>query len=76
MARMTVTFPGGKRVDAEYGGLTVRTDQPRPSHTYSSRPATCAGPTVTSTVSASASGTPLAAKAGITCAHSAAWAKA
>jgi putative redox protein len=25
---MTVSFPGGKRVDAEYGGLTVRTDQP------------------------------------------------
>ena len=28
MATMTVTFPGGKRVDAEYGGFTVSTDQP------------------------------------------------
>ncbi len=25
---MQVTFPGGKRVDATYGGFTVRTDQP------------------------------------------------
>ena len=28
MSTMTVSFPGGKRVDAEYGGFTVRTDQP------------------------------------------------
>jgi uncharacterized OsmC-like protein len=28
MATMTVTFPGGKRVDAHYAGFTVRTDQP------------------------------------------------
>jgi putative redox protein len=25
---MTVTFPGGKKVDAEIGGFVVRTDQP------------------------------------------------
>jgi putative redox protein len=25
---MTITFPGGARVDAEFGGLTIRTDQP------------------------------------------------
>jgi len=25
---MIITFPGGKRVDAEYGGFTFRTDQP------------------------------------------------
>jgi ribosomal protein S12 methylthiotransferase accessory factor len=25
---LTVTFPGGKKVDAEYGGFVVRTDQP------------------------------------------------
>jgi len=25
---MTVTFPGGKRVDAEYKGFTIKTDQP------------------------------------------------
>jgi putative redox protein len=28
MSTMVVRFPGGKRVDAEYGGITVRTDQP------------------------------------------------
>ena len=28
MSTMTVSFPGGKRVDAEYGGFTIRTDQP------------------------------------------------
>ena len=28
MSTMTVSFPGGKRVDAEYGGYTIRTDQP------------------------------------------------
>lgn len=27
MAGMTVRFPGGKRVDAEYNGFTIRTDQ-------------------------------------------------
>ena len=26
---MNVSFPGGKRVDVEFGGFTVRTDQPR-----------------------------------------------
>ncbi len=28
MSTMTVRFPGGKRVDAEYSGFTIRTDQP------------------------------------------------
>jgi putative redox protein len=28
MSTMIVRFPGGKRVDAEYGGFTVHTDQP------------------------------------------------
>lgn len=28
MSSMIVTFPGGKRVDADYHGFTVRTDQP------------------------------------------------
>ena len=28
MDTMRVSFPGGKRVDAEYGGHTIRTDQP------------------------------------------------
>ena len=28
MTTMTVSFPGGKRVDATYKGLVVRTDQP------------------------------------------------
>lgn len=28
MSTMAVSFPGGKRVDAEVGGFTVRTDQP------------------------------------------------
>lgn len=28
MSSMIVRFPGGKRVDAEYGGFTMRTDQP------------------------------------------------
>ena len=28
ISTMAVSFPGGKRVDAEYGGFTVRTDQP------------------------------------------------
>jgi ribosomal protein S12 methylthiotransferase accessory factor len=50
---MKVTFPGGKRVDAEYGGFTIRTDQSRPGGGEGSAPppfdlflasiATCAG---------------------------------
>jgi putative redox protein len=28
MSSMLVRFPGGKRVDAELGGVTIRTDQP------------------------------------------------
>ena len=28
MTTMTVSFPGGKRVDAAYGGFNVHTDQP------------------------------------------------
>ena len=53
MSTMIVTFPGGKRVDAEYGGFTVRTDQPPQSGGEGSAPqpfdlflasiATCAG---------------------------------
>ena len=53
MSTMTVTFPGGKRVDAEYGGFTVRTDQPPQGGGEGSAPppfdlflasiATCAG---------------------------------
>jgi hypothetical protein len=27
MPTMLVSFPGGKRVDAEYGGFTIRADQ-------------------------------------------------
>jgi len=26
---MTVKFPGGKKVDVDYGGFTIRTDQPK-----------------------------------------------
>jgi ribosomal protein S12 methylthiotransferase accessory factor len=50
---MTVSFPGGKRVDAEYNGFTFRTDQPTHSGGENSAPppfdlflasiATCAG---------------------------------
>jgi ribosomal protein S12 methylthiotransferase accessory factor len=50
---MRVSFPGGKRVDAEYGGFTVRTDQPPEAGGAGSAPqpfdlflasiATCAG---------------------------------
>jgi putative redox protein len=29
MAEMTITFPGGKRVNAEVGGRVIATDQPR-----------------------------------------------
>ncbi|HYN04739.1 MAG TPA: OsmC family protein, partial [Vicinamibacteria bacterium] len=53
MSTMTVTFPGGKRVDAEYGGYTIRTDQPPQGGGEGSAPppfdlflasiATCAG---------------------------------
>lgn len=53
MASMTVTFPGGKRVDAEYGGFTIRTDQspkgggagsaPQPFDLFLASIATCAG---------------------------------
>ena len=53
MATMRVSFPGGKRVDAEYGGFTFRTDQPPESGGAGSAPppfdlflasiATCAG---------------------------------
>ena len=53
MATMKVTFPGGKRVDAEYGGFTVRTDQavkaggegsaPQPFDLFLASIATCAG---------------------------------
>jgi ribosomal protein S12 methylthiotransferase accessory factor len=28
MSTLTVSFPGGKRVNVEYGGFTIRTDQP------------------------------------------------
>src|SRR5512142_1885426 len=53
MATIDVTFPGGKRVDAEYGGFTFQTDQPREAGGEGSAPppfdlflasiATCAG---------------------------------
>jgi ribosomal protein S12 methylthiotransferase accessory factor len=53
MATISVTFPGGKRVDAEYDGFTFRTDQPREAGGEASAPppfdlflasiATCAG---------------------------------
>jgi putative redox protein len=53
MAKMTVTFPGGKRVDAEYRGFTIRTDQsprdggegsaPPPFDLFLASIATCAG---------------------------------
>jgi putative redox protein len=53
MPTMTVTFPGGKRVDAEYGGFTIRTDQspkgggqgsaPQPFDLFLASIATCAG---------------------------------
>jgi putative redox protein len=53
MSTMIVRFPGGKRVDAEYGGFTVRTDQAREAGGDASAPApfdlflasiaTCAG---------------------------------
>jgi putative redox protein len=53
MSTMKVSFPGGKRVDAEYHGFTIRTDQPPKAGGESSAPqpfdlflasiATCAG---------------------------------
>ncbi len=53
MSSMTVRFPGGKRVDAEYGGFTIRTDQPvaaggeaaapQPFDLFLASIATCAG---------------------------------
>ena len=53
MSTMTVSFPGGKRVDAEYDGFTIKTDQPAKSGGAGSAPqpfdmflgsiATCAG---------------------------------
>jgi ribosomal protein S12 methylthiotransferase accessory factor len=53
MSTMTVTFPGGKRVDAEFGGFTIRTDQspkgggegsaPQPFDLFLASIATCAG---------------------------------
>jgi len=53
MARMTVSFPGGKRVDADYNGFTIRTDQsprgggegsaPQPFDLFLASIATCAG---------------------------------
>ncbi len=53
MSTMTVRFPGGKRVDAECGGFTCKTDQPREAGGEGSAPppfdlflasiATCAG---------------------------------
>jgi ribosomal protein S12 methylthiotransferase accessory factor len=53
MTTMTVSFPGGKRVDAEYEGFTFRTDQPPRAGGEGSAPppfdlflasiATCAG---------------------------------
>jgi ribosomal protein S12 methylthiotransferase accessory factor len=52
-ATMLVRFPGGKRVDAEFGGFTIRTDQPLEAGGEGSAPqpfdlflasiATCAG---------------------------------
>ena len=53
MDTMVVRFPGGKRVDAEYGGFVVKTDQPPQAGGEGSAPqpfdlflasiATCAG---------------------------------
>ena len=50
---MEITFPGGARVDASFGGLTVRTDQPvqgggqgsapTPFATFLASIGTCAG---------------------------------
>jgi len=53
MRTMTVSFPGGKRVDAHYEGFTIRTDQaahaggegsaPPPFDLFLASIATCAG---------------------------------
>jgi ribosomal protein S12 methylthiotransferase accessory factor len=53
MATMAVRFPGGKRVDAEFNGFTIRTDQPvevggegsapQPFDLFLASIATCAG---------------------------------
>lgn len=53
MAQMNVSFPGGKRVDAEFNGFTIRTDQsprgggegsaPPPFDLFLASIATCAG---------------------------------
>jgi putative redox protein len=53
MSTLTVRFPGGKRVDAEYNGFTIRTDQsrqeggegsaPQPFDLFLASIATCAG---------------------------------
>lgn len=53
MAQMTVSFPGGKKVDAHYNGFTIRTDQsprgggegsaPQPFDLFLASIATCAG---------------------------------
>ena len=53
MSTMTVSFPGGKRVDADYNGFTIRTDQPpraggegsapQPFDLFLASIATCAG---------------------------------
>jgi ribosomal protein S12 methylthiotransferase accessory factor len=53
MSSMIVTFPGGKRVDAEYHGFTIKTDQPpkaggegaapQPFDLFLASIATCAG---------------------------------
>ena len=50
---MRIDFPGGARVDAHFGGLTLRTDQPpqaggegsapTPFHTFLASLGTCAG---------------------------------
>ncbi len=50
---MTISFPGGKKVDAEYKGQTIKTDQPQASGGEDTAPApfdlflasigTCAG---------------------------------
>jgi len=53
MAQMTVSFPGGKKVDAHYNGFTIATDQsprgggegsaPQPFDLFLASIATCAG---------------------------------
>ncbi|MBW2050564.1 MAG: osmotically inducible protein OsmC, partial [Deltaproteobacteria bacterium] len=52
-ARVEVSFPGGKRVDAQIGGFTIKTDQsrdnggdesaPEPFQLFLASIATCAG---------------------------------